>query len=91
LLEEARAYNEPLRAWAVLNRADPINKDNVAALGIVNDISGIQILQTRLGNRKAFRAATGQGLIVTEMKPRDGKAAAEITQLFSEIYAMESS
>jgi chromosome partitioning protein len=86
LLEEAHAYNDHLRAVALLNRADPFNKDNIAAVDTVGDIGSIQVLQSRLGNRKAFRAATGQGLIVTELKPRDDKAVAEIRQLFSEIF-----
>ncbi|CAK0779967.1 Chromosome partitioning protein ParA [Gammaproteobacteria bacterium] len=86
LLEEARAYNDNLRTFALLNRADSFNKDNVAALDTVSDLGDIQVLRARLGNRKAFRASTGQGLIVTEMKPRDDKAVAEIRQLFSEIF-----
>lgn len=86
LLEEARAYNERLRALAVLNRADPSNKDNIVAIETVGDIGDIQVVQSRLGNRKSFRAATGQGLIVTELKPRDDKAINEMIQLFSEVF-----
>jgi chromosome partitioning protein len=86
LLEEVRAYNEHLRAKALLNRADPFNKDNIAALDTVGDMGDIQVLQSRLGNRKAFRAATGQGLVVNELKPRDDKAVAEMKQLFLEIF-----
>jgi len=87
LLEEARAYNVGLRTLALLNRADPFNRDNVAAVDTVGDIGNIQVLKARLGNRKAFRAATGQGLIVTEVKPRDDKAVTEIRSLFSEIFS----
>ena len=91
LLEEARAYNEKLITLAVLNRADPFNRDNLAALETVGDIanSTIRIAKTRLGNRKAFRAAAGHGLIVTEVKPRDDKAVSEIRQLYSEIYYLK--
>ncbi|CAK0771586.1 Plasmid segregation oscillating ATPase ParF [Gammaproteobacteria bacterium] len=86
LLEEVRAYNDHLRALALLNRADPSNKDNLAALDTVDDIGSLHVLESRIGNRKAFRAATGQGLIVTELRPRDDKAVAEINQLFLEIF-----
>ncbi|CAK0747968.1 Chromosome partitioning protein ParA [Gammaproteobacteria bacterium] len=86
LLEEARAYNSSLRALALLNRADSFNRDNVAALDTVGDIGEIQVMRARLGNRKAFRSATGQGLIVTEMKPRDDKAVAEVKLLFAEVF-----
>lgn len=86
LLEEARAYNENLQALALLNRADPFSKDNIAALDTVDDIGNIHVLKSRIGNRKAFRTATGQGLIVTELKPADDKAVFEIKQLFSEIF-----
>ncbi|CAK0741786.1 Plasmid segregation oscillating ATPase ParF [Gammaproteobacteria bacterium] len=91
LLKEARTYNHRLRAIAILNRADPSNKDNLSALSTAGDIGDLQIARARLGNRKAFRNATGQGLVVTELKPRDEKAVAEITQLFFEIYALELS
>ncbi len=92
IIEEARAYNENLRTFALLNRADPSDRDNIAAINTVDAINtiegvgGIQVLRSRLGNRKAFRSASGQGLIVTEMKPRDEKAVAEIRHLFSEIF-----
>lgn len=91
MLEEARAYNEGLRALAVLNRADPLGNDNLAALEVAAEIEGLHILGTRLGNRKAFRNATGQGMAVTEIKPRDKKAVTEITDLFTEIMAEASS
>jgi len=86
ILEEARAYNEHLRALAVLNRADPNNRDNFTAIETVHEIGYLEVAKARLGNRKSFRTATGQGLIVNELKPRDDKAVAEISQLFSEIY-----
>jgi len=85
MLEEARAYNGELRALALLNRADPLGPDNATALDVAAEIDGLRVLNTRLGNRKAFRAATGQGLAVTETRPRDKKAVGEITDLFNEI------
>ncbi len=86
LIEEARAYNDHLRTVALLNRADPSDRDNLAAIHTVDGVGDIHVLRARLGNRKAFRSSTGQGLIVTETKPRDDKAIAEIKLLFSEIF-----
>ena len=86
LIEEARAYNDHMRTVALLNRADPSDRDNLAAIHTVSGVGDIQVLRARLGNRKAFRSASGQGLIVHEMKPRDEKAVAEMKQLFSEIF-----
>jgi chromosome partitioning protein len=91
MLQEARAYNENLRALAILNRADPLGSDNLTAMDVAREIEGLKILQTRIGNRKAFRNATGQGLAVTEIKPRDKKAVTEITDLFTEIMAESTS
>lgn len=85
MLEEARAYNPALRALALLNRADPQGPDNLAAVEVAGELSGVEVLGAQLGNRKAFRSAIGQGLIVAELRPRDPKALAEITALYQEV------
>jgi chromosome partitioning protein len=85
MLQEARAYNPKLQALAVLNRADPQGADNLAAVDVVRELEGLQVLSSRLGNRKAFRSAVGQGLSVLETRPRDPKAVTEIENLYHEI------
>jgi chromosome partitioning protein len=82
LVEEARAFNDQLQAVCFLNRADPSGADNVEAAAIASEIKGLTFIDAPLGNRKAFRNAAAQGLSVTELKPKDPKAIAEIMKLY---------
>jgi chromosome partitioning protein len=81
LVEEARAFNEKVRAVCVINRADAKGNDNEDAAAIAKDTEGLEFIEFPLGNRKAFRSAAAQGLAVTEVKPVDRKAISEITAL----------
>lgn len=85
LIQEARPFNEKLRTICFLNRADARGQDNEEAVTIARDIEGLTYLDAPLGNRKAFRAAASQGLSVTELKPPDAKAVAEMTTLFEQL------
>lgn len=86
LVEEARAFNDRLRAVAFVNRADPQGGDNDEAREIAQEVQGLVILGEQLGNRKAFRTAAAQGLAVTELKPRDMKAVEEVTVLYRRLF-----
>ncbi len=86
LVEEARAFNEKLRAVAFVNRADPQGRDNDESREIATDLKTITVLKEQLGNRKVFRSAASQGLAVTEFRPRDPKAVDEITRLYNYIF-----
>src|SRR4051812_13344919 len=90
LIEEVRAVNPALRAWAFLNRADPIGRDNEDAARIIAETPGIELIDARVGNRKAFPAAHTQGLAVTEMVPSDPKANGELDQLYSYCFSTKS-
>jgi chromosome partitioning protein len=90
LIEEVRAVNPALRAWAFLNRADPIGRDNEDAARIIAETPGIELIDARVGNRKAFPAAHTQGLAVTEMVPSDPKAIDELDQLYSYCFSTKS-
>ena len=67
LLEEVRTVNLNLKAWAFLNRADAIGRDNEEAMQIIQDTPGIKLITPRLRDRKAFPNAHTQGLSVTEI------------------------
>lgn len=82
LLEEVRTVNLDLKAWAFLNRADAIGRDNEEAMQIIQDTPGIELITPRFGDRKAFPNAHTQGLSVTEIKPRDPKAVKELEELY---------
>jgi chromosome partitioning protein len=86
LVEEAKAFNDKLKAVCVINRADAKGSDNQDAAEIASEIPGLVYIDAPLGNRKAFRAAAAQGLAVTEMKPQDTKAISELTKLFKHLF-----
>ena len=82
LIDEARTLRDGLVAIAVLNRADPgISADNRDAAAALNDFPQLRLLDGSIGDRKAFANATGLGLSVDEMRPRDRKACEELDAL----------
>ncbi len=86
LVEEARAFNENLKAVCIINRADAKGSDNSDAAAIAKDTPGLEFVDASLGNRKAFRSAASNGLAVTEFKPSDSKAIAEIKKLYKLLF-----
>jgi chromosome partitioning protein len=86
LVEEARAFNDKLKAICIINRADAQGNDNAEAAAIASEIPHLTYLDSPLGNRKAFRSAAAQGLAVNEVKPTDPKAIAEIEKLFKYLF-----
>jgi chromosome partitioning protein len=86
LIEEMRLVNPTLRAYALLNRADPRGQDNLEAAAVLQDTSALHFLDTPLGARKAFSNAAAQGLAVTELTPPDRKASEEILTLFRSLF-----
>jgi chromosome partitioning protein len=86
LVEETRAFNDKLKTVCVINRADAKGADNAEAAAIASEIPNLTYLDAPLGNRKAFRSAAAQGLAVTEVKPTDPKAIAEMTRLLKYLF-----
>lgn len=84
LIKEARPFNPKLSAYAVINKAFPSGSDNSDAARMLQEHPDYwSYLGTPIGNRKAFSTAFGRGLAVSELLPRDSKALAEITALFT--------
>ena len=90
LIQEARAVRDGLRAYAVLNCADPAGVDNREAAAAASDYPDLIYLDTPLHRRKAFANAAGSGLCVSELKPIDVKADAELTRLLQHLYLTDS-
>lgn len=91
VLKEARPFNPELHAYAFINKAYPSGPDNrEAAEMLLEHPEYWQFLDTPIGNRKAFPKAFGEGYAVTEFQPKDGKAIAEITALYSHIFSAAS-
>lgn len=88
LVDEARSVRDGLRAFAVLNCADPgeHSTDNADAAAAVADVPQFEYLTTPLRRRKAFANAAGQGLSVLEIKPQDTKAADELKSLVMTLF-----
>lgn len=88
LVDEARSIRDGLRAYAVLNFADPgeNSSDNQEAAAAVADHQQFAYLPTPIRRRKAFANAAGQGLSVLEGNPRDPKACDELNALFKVLF-----
>lgn len=86
LVIEAREINESLRAAVVLNGADAQGSDNDAALQMIADIDGFEVLPTTIVRRKAFPNAAAEGRAVLEQNPRDPKAVEELTALINAVF-----
>ena len=73
LIEEARSVRDGLRAYAVLNCADPgeASADNLGAEEAVAQVPQFELLNAPIRRRKSFSNAAGQGLSVLEAKPLD--------------------
>ena len=83
LIIEARELNEPLRAVAVLNAADPQGRDNAAAADLLRDNDALELARAILIRRKAFPNAAAGGLSVMEYD--DSKASSEFKKLSIEL------
>ena len=81
LVEEMRMANPRLVAWAFVNRADPRGTDNEETAEAIAETKGLRLLPVQIGHRKVFGNAIGQGMTVTEMRPKDVKAVHEIEAL----------
>lgn len=88
LVDEARSVRDGLRAFAVLNCADPgeSSSDNLEAAAAVGDVPQFEYLATPIRRRKAFANAAGAGLSVLEHKPTDRKAAEELNALVAILF-----
>lgn len=88
LVDEARSVRDGLRAFAVLNCADPGESaaDNIEAAAAVADVPQFEYLATPLRRRKAYANAAGAGLSVLEARPVDRKAIDELQALINALF-----
>lgn len=86
LVEEARLYNELLKAACFLNMGYPQGRDNEEAAAFLSESEELTFLNAPIINRKAFSDATAVGRSVTEYSPKDRKAIREITILYEMIF-----
>lgn len=88
LIDEARSVRDGLQCYAVINCADPGDRatDNQDAAEALADYPQFVLLDTPLRRRKAFANAAGQGLCVSELRPKDAKADSELTNLIKLLF-----
>lgn len=88
MVDEARSVRDGLRAYAVLNLADPGEKssDNAEAAAAVAEFGQFDYLPAPIRRRKAFSNAGGAGLAVAELSPKDPKAVAELDALIEHLF-----
>jgi chromosome partitioning protein len=91
LLQEARAFNRALRAYAVINKAFARGSDNRDAAEILRE-SPAQwtYVDAPIGTRKAFSNAFGGGYAITEYQPKDAKAIAEMMVLYRYLFELNT-
>ena len=88
LVETAKEINESLDAYIVVNMASPNPnvKEAEEMIELVKEFSQLNILKTIVYERIVYRRAALGGMGVTEYKPEDTKAVAEVVNLYEEIY-----
>lgn len=89
LIQEARSVRDGLKAFAVLNCADPSGVDNRDAAAAASEYPELSYLDSPLHRRKAYANAAGAGLCASELKPMDSKADAELSKLMRQLYVTE--
>jgi chromosome partitioning protein len=82
VVKEMRTMNPHLKAYTLINQADPRGSDNEAAAEYAEEVEGLIFIPQPIVSRKAFRRAASAGLSVTEIKPQDPKATEEMQALY---------
>jgi len=85
LVQEMRAVNPSLDAYAFINRADVRGSDNDEAAEFLQENKELTFLDTPLYSRKAFGNAAAHGLCVLELRPQDNKASEEVRSLYQAV------
>lgn len=86
LLQEARHFNRALHAYTLLNRTAVRGSEMAEAAAVLQESTAWTYLDAPLATRKAFNQAFGSGAAVTEFRPRDAKAMAELTGLADRVF-----
>ena len=86
LLEEAMTIRTKLKAYSIVNQADPRGSDNKETQKILQEISGLTSLSSPVCQRKVFSNSITEGLGVLEFEPTDLKARKELKRLVSILY-----
>ncbi|MBM3265604.1 MAG: AAA family ATPase [candidate division Zixibacteria bacterium] len=87
LIRQMLPANPNLRVSVFLSRTDPSSLDSAEAAEALKDAMDVMtFIASPVGARKAFSQASAAGLSVTEFRPRNEKAVAEITTLYDNVF-----
>lgn len=89
IIDTARAFNSGLVAYSVINKADHQGRANAETEEALSASEEIRFLPITVGVRKSFGIAFDDGQGITEYKPKDRKAIAEITALYESVFDTE--
>lgn len=81
--ELAKDYNPELQVRIVLTRLDPRTKDATKMMEFLREMK-LNVLESRVAERVAFRRAIGEGAAVDEMG-KDAAAIAEMAAFYKEV------
>ena len=89
IVEAVTTVNERLQCLLFTNQVPSVSRDRMrqAMTEVMESWPQFRLLKTAWMFRAAFGAAIGEGLSGHEMRPRDGKAAAEASFLYGEVFS----
>ena len=88
LVIQAKGFNLDLKAFVVISRAstNPLVGEVQEAQDVISDFPNLDLADTIIRDRIAYRKAAKEGLCVLELKPTDQRASNEIHFLYKEIF-----
>jgi len=88
LVATAQEFNQPLEGFVVLARAspNPLVSEVREARGLLQEFENLQLADTIIYDRIAWRRSIRQGLGVTELLSPDRKASAELQLFYQEVF-----
>lgn len=92
IVGEALGLNPEMKPYLVLNKQDTNPRISLAseAEALAKEMENLNILNTKLGYRVAYRRSAAEGRAVNELDKRDPKAVAELDSLYKEVFGDEA-
>jgi chromosome partitioning protein len=92
LVETARGFNPELQARVLISRSSTnpsVRESDQTGKLLVADFPSLGLADVTIRDRIAYRKAAKDGMAVTELNPKDPKAAEEMEALYKEVFGNE--